>query len=174
MSDVTTINKRKAEIFLLPLIINKQNDIKRLITEDFVGVYYKDTNKPEWENKIIIVYKFKKPNINPLLFFKTSKYKYNQYEEEIDGEIYNIFAFVIPPDLKKDYEKIINGKYDNIWFTTKQKIENAWNKCSIIHQKLNDVLTNNPCISNKYKKIYGQLLPPFDKNEILNLNKVPV
>lgn len=160
------INERKSTFFLLPLILNGTK-IERLLTPNYVGTYYKDTNKPEWEEKIILAYKLDKVNLNTTLFYTNSPYKYDFYTEEIDDTTYGIYSFVVPPAYKSDYKKIINGEYDKLT-NAKYVIENAWNK-SIFASKIKNALNTLKTTNNNK----GTYLPCFDKSEILNLNQVP-
>ena len=49
-----SLEGRKSTTFLLPLILEKTK-IRTLLTPDYIGAYYKDTNKPEWGEKIYLV-----------------------------------------------------------------------------------------------------------------------
>ena len=52
---IETIEQATAEIFLKPLIFNDEdNDF--ILNKQYKGIFYKDTNKPEWENKIILLF----------------------------------------------------------------------------------------------------------------------
>ena len=164
-----SLENRKSTTFLLPLIL-ENTKIRTLLTPDYIGTYYQDTNKPEWGKKIYLVYKHTKPNLNISLFYRNSKYKYNKYEETVNNETYYIYCFIIPPVYKKDFENIINGKYSKIT-NARHKIKNAWALSGIIGNLVNETLDLPP---TKTRNINGELLNAFDEREILNLNKVPL
>ena len=166
----------KAKLLLLPLIVRKPNEFRKWIGPGFKGVYYQDTNKPQWENKIIVVYDESEMNIRPMLNWNLSEYKYESYEEIKDGKIYYICAYVIPPQFKSDYEKIINGDYSKISRQTANYILD-------VHFK-----ANNGKLLTNYEKVKKILYPPitetlnakkeytdaFGGKQILNINQVPL
>lgn len=160
------LNERKSTFFLLPLILNGTK-IERLLTPNYVGTYYKDTNKPQWEDKIIMAYKLDKVNLNTTLFYTNSPYKYDFYTEEIGDTTYGIYSFIVPPVYKSDYKKIINGEYDKLT-NAKHTIEKAWAK-SIFYKDVKNTLS--PLKTTADRK--GTFMPCFDNSEILNLNEVP-
>lgn len=87
------------KLFLLPLI-EEENSLKWL-NKTTLGIYVADTNKPEWENKIIICYdRGAFPN-ELKVRFKKNKNSYAEYTELINGNAYKVIAFTIPPQLKK-------------------------------------------------------------------------
>ena len=161
------IYKRKSTIFLLPLILNGTK-IERLLTPNYIGTYYQDTNKPEWGNKIILVYELNKPNLNITLFYCNSPYKYDFYTETINNTTYGIYCFIVPPIYKNDYNKIINGEYNKLTNAT-YTITNAWIK-SIFIKEIKNALSPLQTINT----LKGTYLPYFDESEILNLNQVPI
>lgn len=164
-----SLEGRKSTTFLLPLIL-EETKIKTLLTPDYIGAYYKDTNKPQWGEKIYLVYKHTKPNLNISLFYHNSKYKYNRYEETINNETYYIYCFIVPPIYKKDFENIIKGNYSKIT-NANFKIKNAWALSGIIGNLVNETIDLPP---TKTRNENGELLTAFNEREILNLNKVPL
>ncbi len=111
----------KAELLLLPLIAKDTSDCKKWLCPGLIGVYYKDTNKPHWEDKIIVVYNGREMN-QPILNWNLSDYKYEKYEEYINNKAYYIYAYTVPPQFKKDFNLIINGDYSKISIQAKNRI----------------------------------------------------
>lgn len=161
---IKTIEQATAEIFLKPLIFtDEDNDF--ILNKQYRGIFYKDTNKPEWENKIILLFEYNGPLWKVDEFFNKSPYAYNNYIEKLNNKTYKIYAFTIPPTLKNDFLNLIKGNYEKIKSTTKKKIQQYW-KTKFIVDKVEDYCSNNHI---RYKTHYT-----FEKGAILNLNNVPI
>lgn len=153
-----------ATLFLSPLVLKDyQLGITRL--KDCIGVFYKDTNKPEWENKIIIA--FKNSPVESIYLadkvFNENEYAYAKYTEVIENNLYIIYAFTIPHNLKIDVERLSNGQYTKLSDTAKNIIINsttvAWLK---------------DFYESYFTKRAGMKFENFHEAGILNLNKVPI
>lgn len=150
--------------------------MQKWITPGFIGAYYKDTNKPQWEEKIIVVYDIRKMNIRPILNWNSSEYRYEYYSEEHNGKIYNIFAYHIPPQYKKDFNLIISGNYSKVSLQVKSLIMNFYFKS----KKGN----TNPLYETVEKILYPPITETLTKKreytgafggkQILNINQVPL
>lgn len=112
---------RLAEL-LFPIVCDTQNEFELIYHPRMKGVFVGDTNKPEWEDKIIVLFdicappKFKD-------FFKKNKYQYKNYYETIDGKYYEILAFVIPPQHRKAIKNLLNNHVEGVSFAYKNHIE---------------------------------------------------
>ena len=166
----------KAKLLLLPLIVRKPDELRKWTGPGFIGVYYKDTNKPQWEDKIIVVYDGHDMNIRPILNWNLSEYKYELYEETHNKRVYCIYSYIVPPQFKADFKKIINGDYSTISRQTANHILD-------VHFK-----ANNGKLLTNYEKVKKILYPPitetlnakkeytdaFGGKQILNINQVPL
>lgn len=161
------------EYLLLPLIAKEKETAKHWLRSGFKGIYYKDINKPQWGEKIILLFDADTIDIKAILNYSESEYKYSTYNETINGKSYQIFAFIVPPKFKKDYNLIINGDYKEISSSTCTKILNFYTdtKFHINYHKecLEKILYNRELasINKKYEYTDG-----FGKEQILNLNQV--
>jgi hypothetical protein len=153
-----------ATLFLAPFVLNEYElGITRL--KDCIGVFYKDTNKPEWENKIFIA--FKNSPVESIYLankvFNGNKYAYTKYTESLDNDTYVIYVYNIPPNLKIDIERLSNGEYTKLSDTAKNIILNstrvAWMK---------------DFYESYFTKRAGMKFTTFHEAGILNLNKVPI
>lgn len=161
------------EYLLLPLIAKKGETAKHWLRSGFRGIYYKDTNKPQWGEKIILLFDVDNIDIKAILNYSESEYKYSTYNETINGKTYQIFAFIVPPKFKKDYDFIINGDYKCVSSQTCSKILNFYTDTKFHiswHLKhLEKILYNCELASQNAKYEYTD---GFGKEQILNLNQV--
>lgn len=163
------------QYLLLPLISRNGNDVKKWITRGFLGVYFKDTNKPQWENKIIVVYDGATHDIHSILNWCNSKYSYEKYEQIKDGKIYCIYAYTVPPKYKQDFKKIINGDYSKVSASTVYDIKNYYTPLIKGNKTLYDDITKilrPPTLCTKNYK--GEYTDAFGGRQILNINSVPI
>lgn len=152
------------KLFLLPLI-EEENSLKWL-NKTTLGIYVADTNKPEWENKIIICYdRGAFPN-ELKVRFKKNKNSYAEYTELINGNAYKVIAFTIPPQLKKDFTHLLNGEYTKVSIQTQNKILDHWGPIS---SKARKIATH---FFNGYN--YSYSVKPKLNEAILNLNNIPI
>lgn len=164
LKDFNVISEFRDEITLLLPLILENNKPYELIYSNFKGIYCWDTNNPQWENKIILLYESVVPPA-VLTIYNKSSYKYTIYREQIDSMVYYIVAFVVPPKFKKDYENII----DNI---------NGFSAPAI--KAFETTWPSMAKDSNRLGLYISQLLPKnqwykVDKTKLtLNLNKVPL
>lgn len=163
------------EILLLPLISKSPDEAKKWIGHGLIGIYNKDTNKPQWGEKIILVYNGKTHDLRPIINWNLSEYRYETYQEIKDGKTYHIFAYIIPPKYKKDYKLIVNGDYSKISIQTETIITDFYKKIDpkelnylktikkILHPPLSESLNHK----NEYTDAFGE-------KQILNINDVPL
>lgn len=130
--------------YLFPIICESTKDFEILYHPRNLGVYVGDTNKPEWENKLVVAFeicappKFKE-------FYNNNKYKYSRYYENIGSNPYEIFAFHIPPKYKNDVANILNNNFKGVsapfrslvdWISFPDNSADYWNNDDKLHQKL--------------------------------------
>lgn len=149
---------------MLPLIVTNIEEIITLIQSNFYGIYYKDTNRPDWDKKIILVYENIIPK-NVKTICEKSDYYFETYTEVIEDKTYKIISFTIPQNFKKGLDNILNGNYEKTTTPIRNKILNFWSFSPIIKQKLEEHFLGWQANWKKPKiKI---------ENLILNLNQVP-
>lgn len=130
--------------YIFPLICETKNDFKNLYHPRMKGIYIGDTNKPQWEDKIIVLFETVAPK-RFKDFFKKNKYSYESYYENIDNKYYEILSFHIPPKFKNDIAKILNNKFSETSSLFKRKIDwisyppnsyDYWTNTEYLHGKL--------------------------------------
>ncbi len=108
--------------YIFPVVCEDREDFKLVFHSRFEGVYVGDTNKPAWENKIVVTFingappEFRK-------FFKKNSWAYTSYYENIKDNIHEIFAFHIPPKFKKDVNHVLNNEFCKISSAYKYHID---------------------------------------------------
>lgn len=153
-----------ASLFLAPLVLNKE-ELKIIHLRNCLGTFYQDTNKPEWENKIILAFELTDAQSLKMTedVFKNNKYSYDKYVETIDNKTYYIYAYLIPHNITHDVEHLINGEYTKLSDTTKSLLLNS-TSISWLKKHYEAYFT---------KKV-GMTFTKFHEEGILNLNKVPI
>src|SRR5512133_2932116 len=118
--DILLFNKTKASQFLMPLLFDNKK-FTDLITDfkDFVNAYIADFDKPNHDNKVILVFNTKQkslPETNQI----------DKYTKEIkDGEVTHFFyVYDLPTQYEDDYAMWLLGKYSMLSDKAKQQILN--------------------------------------------------
>lgn len=157
-------NTLTASLFLAPLVLNKE-ELKIIYLHNCLGTFYQDTNKPEWENKIILAFELTDAQSLKMIedIFKNNKYAYDKYTEKINNKIYCIYAYLIPYNIKHDVEHLINGEYTKLSDTAKSLLLNS-TTISWLKKHYEAYFT---------KKV-GMTFTKFHEEGILNLNEVPI
>ena len=109
--------------FLLPLVSTQLP--KFYLREDFVGAYIGDVNKPEYDGKLLLVYKYPWTRefsrfdikIGEHLNFLTG---YDYVKEQLVVFVFDLTEF------RDDLELILDGKYSKISAENKLKISKFW------------------------------------------------
>lgn len=154
-------------LFILPLLLHTdEKDPYYLVNTKMVGTFFSDTNKPQWENKIILAYEYGGDTKKVRDFFEKSPYKYEKYYDTINDQKYAIFAFVIPPGKKKDFYHLLKGEYTKVSIQTQNKIESTWTGSVLISTLLSDFFLG--------LTIRHKIQPPLEKDGVLNLNQVHI
>lgn len=147
-------------LFIIPLICNEKNPL--FLLNKNLDIFNSDTNKPQWEDKIILCYK-NGGNFNEVQnYLRNHPLFYAKYTEQID-DYYTIYAFIIPKEFKKDYFYLLNGEYTKISNQARLKIKGTWNFSATISETISSVLMG---LHSKVKHH-----PPL--YDVLNLNQVP-
>lgn len=119
-------NYKKTRIRLLdllfPILCEKTKELLLVYHPRMKGIFVGDTNKPEWEDKIIVLFETCAPK-EFKEFFNNNKYKYKNYYENINDKNYEILAFVIPPLHKKAIENLLNNQIEGVSFAYRNHIE---------------------------------------------------
>lgn len=157
-------NSYLTSLFLAPLILNK-DDLGIIYLRNCLGTFYCDTNKPEWENKIIFAFELRDAHSLKITeeIFNKHPYAYDKYIEHLNNTTYYIYAYTIPPHLKRDVNYLINGEYTKLSDTAKSLLRNS---------------TTMSWLLNYYEAYFtkkvGMTFDTFHEAGILNLNKVPI
>lgn len=153
-----------AEIYLLPLILEKGTDICNIFTSSLEGIFVYDTNKPQWGNdKIILVYKDAlPPKVKEI--YNNSPNKYEKYLEQKDGHYHEIIAFKVPQKFKNNFFNLLNNKFPSTQFGTQVHILSFW------HSYIKETIENS--FSGIFPTNRRKLINK--ENLILNLNEVPI
>lgn len=147
-------------LFILPLINNK-NTLSLINTK--LNIYAKDTNKPHWEDKIILCYK-NGGNFNKVRnLLENNEFLYEKYTEFTD-DYYTIYSFIIPNEFKKDYEHLLNGEYTKLSQKAMNKIKGAWYFSDTLSNYISDIFIGLHSRIKTHPKLY----------DVLNLNQVPI
>lgn len=111
--------------FLVPMLFNNKDNI---ITDSYYNCYIYDINYPYIEDKIILVYNsdIRENNYIKLYYDLTHNNNYHSSYTYYDNGNKEKYIFTIPPNLRRDYKLIIDGKYSQISETYKQKILSFW------------------------------------------------
>ena len=149
-------NKNKYNIctdFLVPMLFDKKEEV---ITNSYENCYYYDLNFPYIEDKILLVYSSDKKEDNYVDLYKklTVNNNYHSFFAFYDNGNKEKYVFTIPPNLRRDYKLILDGRYSQISETYKQKILSFWGLTS--NSRLGGIL---------YKKHYQQEDNDFHLNE---------
>ena len=123
-------------LFLLPLCSNDGEKwihyTKELfpykITGDFINGYAHDINKPYLDKSIFLVFKSEATSDMDELLIRKDSFL-TRYSYRIDGEFFSIYALtprVDSGEVRKDWDKILNGNYVSISTESKEKIIKFW------------------------------------------------
>lgn len=151
--------------FLLPML-----GIKNIITSSYIDCYYYDINYPYIEDKIILVYDLDIKDNEYIRVYTTltkNAYFHSRYTYYDNGNKEK-FVFIIPPNRKRDYKLILEGRYSQISETYKQQILSYWNITS--NSRLGGILYKNHYQEEDNRFILNEkeeLLAPPNSNCII-------
>ena len=118
--DILAYKKTLASQFLMPLLFENKK-FTEIITDfdSFVNAYIADFDKPNYDNKIILVFKTKQKDLPEANLVDT-------YTKTIkDVEIY-FYVYDIPDDLSDNYTMWLMGRYSLFTDRAKKIILNFW------------------------------------------------
>lgn len=144
--------------------------IKNIITSSYIDCYYYDINYPYIEDKIILVYDLDIKDNEYIRVYTTltkNAYFHSRYTYYDNGNKEK-FVFIIPPNRKRDYKLILEGRYSQISETYKQQILSYWNITS--NSRLGGILYKNHYQEEDNRFILNEkeeLLAPPNSNCII-------
>ena len=146
--------------FLLPMLFDKKEDI---ITDSYENCYYYDLNYPWVEDKIILIYNSDIHEKDYVKLYKklTNNKNFHSFFTYYDNGNKEKYVFTIPPNRKRDYKLILEGKYSQISELYKQQILSFWKLTS--NSRLGGILykTHYQQEDNDFKlNQNGELLGP--------------
>lgn len=116
------MKNNKSLVYVYPMIEDAINYETNLL-----GCYIGDTTKPQYDNHILLRYKFEGNLASEYLKFEKEIQNYPLLKDFYDVEGDNkensvMFVFNVPEEYKQDYQYFIESKYSKISEPTKQKI----------------------------------------------------
>lgn len=134
--------------------------IKIPFTQNFLGFYIGDTNKPEWEeNKIVVAYKYT-PNHKFTEQLNNCDIFYDKYVENINGILTYVYAFIPPIKFKKDFKLITKEQFGNFSWEYEKSFLEYWKNIGTVNKRFEGETTNS------------RTSTIFSTNRYLNLNEV--
>jgi hypothetical protein len=106
-SSKTLSLRNKSYTYLLPLLGDKSSVFKNCS-----GVFYKDNNKPEIKNKVLLLFRMNKEWSEKLHDWIKKLHLYNDFYK-VDEE-YSMYVFNLPEGYKKNYHLFIKGRYSEM------------------------------------------------------------
>ena len=139
--------------FLVPMLFKNKEE---LLTVSFENCYYYDINYPWVEDKIILIYNsdIHENNYCKLYSILTKNDNFHSFFTFYDNGNKEKYVYTIPPNRKRDYKLILEGKYSQISELYKQQILSFWGVTS--NSRLGGIL---------YKRHYQQEDNDFKLNQ---------
>ena len=139
--------------FLVPMLFKNKEE---LLTVSFENCYYYDINYPWVEDKIILIYNsdIHENNYCKLYSTLTKNDNFHSFFTFYDNGNKEKYVYTIPPNRKRDYKLILEGKYSQISELYKQQILSFWGVTS--NSRLGGIL---------YKRHYQQEDNDFKLNQ---------
>lgn len=139
--------------FLVPMLFKNKEEF---LTISFENCYYYDINYPWVEDKIILVYNsdIHENNYCKLYSTLTKNDNFHSFFTFYDNGNKEKYVYTIPPNRKRDYKLILEGKYSQISELYKQQILSFWGVTS--NSRLGGIL---------YKRHYQQEDNDFKLNQ---------
>lgn len=118
--DILAYNKTSTSQFIMPLLFGNKK-FNEIITdfESFVNAYIADFDKPENDNKIILVFNEKQKELPELNMT-------DHYTKTIKDEELFFYVYEIPESLSDNYTYWLMGKYSLFTKEAKDTILNFW------------------------------------------------
>lgn len=133
--------------YVFPMVCEKRSDFALILHDRLRGVYIGDTNKPQWEDKIVVLFKTCAPK-QFKDFYRSNPYSYKNYYEDIDGDLYEILSFHVPQKYEDDLQKILNNKFTKVsnilrdhidWVAFPEDSFDYWSWLDGLHEKLEKI-----------------------------------
>lgn len=133
---MTDISFNKTTHYILPLLDDNIiiNDIST--NKGFINAFTYDINKPNLVDKIFLMYDLSKLPLSLNRKLSTLETMYYKYTELINDIAYIIFAFIIPPDKKRDVKVIKSGILRLLSPTGKVTITSFWSQNTVTSLKI--------------------------------------
>ena len=120
------IDKTETTRFLLPMIGDKNHRDNFFINEYFVNAYIGDANRPEYDNHIILRYKYAPSRAFLTLDRQIIVLKGIVAEYDYDTDMSVMYVFKIPEELLSDYQAFLEGRYSDFTTLYKLRILKFW------------------------------------------------
>jgi hypothetical protein len=113
--------------FLMPLLF-KDKKYTEIIPDfkEFVNAFIADFDKPNNDNKIILVFKAKQKEL-------PETNQTDHYTKEIKDKTLHFYAYDIPREWEEDYTSWLTGKYSQFNESAKQQILYFWEASNRTH-----------------------------------------
>lgn len=148
----------KTAIFIMPLFLGKSVNYKAIVDKDFVNAYIADLNKPELDDKLLIVYKR-----NRQIDF--GEKLLTDYVYKKDNKTYKVFVIEEDDDYTEDVLKVMASEYSKLSEEAKDTILKFWNQgegsdlwCVLYKKKPSKTFWK---VGEDLSDLEGELYPPF-------------
>lgn len=117
--DILLKRKTLTSQFIMPLLFNKK--FSEIITdfEDFVNAYIADFDKPDYDNKIILVFNKKQKDLPKTNYI-------DKYTKTVKGLELYFYVYELPISFEDDYITWMLGRYSKLSEEAKKKILSFW------------------------------------------------
>lgn len=118
--------KTEATRFLLPMLGDKYHRDNFFVNAHFMNAYIGDSNKPEYDNHILLRYNYLPTNFY-LKFDKeliVQKGVIGEYDYGDNRTV--MYVFKVPGEFQEDYNKFLDGKYSEFSTNYKLRILKFW------------------------------------------------
>lgn len=149
--DILGYNKTLATSFIMPLLF-KDKKFTEIISDfdSFVNAYIADFDKPELDNKIILVFNTKQKQL-------PESNQINHYTKKLKDDEVFVYVYEIPEDLSENYTYWLMGKYSQFTKEAKDRILNFWD-CGENTLLYGVLYKTGDTIKNFYKKNFKKTL----------------
>jgi len=156
--DILAHNKTLTTCFIMPLLFPTKK-FNEIITDfdSFVNAYIADFDKPENDNKIVLVFDEKQKNLPELN-------QTNHYTKKIkDSEVF-AYVYEIPEDLSDNYAFWLMGRYSQFTKEAKEIVLNFWDagENTLLYGAL---YKTGDAIKNFYKNNFNKKLSRWDNED---------
>lgn len=156
--DILAYNKTFTSQFIMPLLF-KDKKFTEIITdfESFVNAYIADFDKPEFDNKIILVFNEKQKELPESNMIE-------HYTKLIKDETLYFYVYEIPEEYSENYVFWLMGKYSLFTKEAKEQILNFWD-CGENTLLYGALYKTGDAIKNFYKTNFKKKLDRWSNEE---------